>query len=120
VTVNDLELPVLVCPADIVEDLPPGVPSGPVSWPDPTGTDNCPNLGAPSCVPPSGSTFPGGQTTPVDCSVVDGSGNVGTCSFTVTLNLVSILEIPTASTWGLAALALLLAGAAFVVLRRHG
>jgi hypothetical protein len=36
----------------------------------------------------------------------------------VTLNLVSILEIPTASGLGLAALALLLAAAAFVVLRR--
>jgi hypothetical protein len=70
-------------------------------------------------VPPSGSIFTGGTTTPVNCSALDASGNSGTCSFNVTLNLVSILEIPTASTWGLAALALLLAGAAFVALKRR-
>jgi hypothetical protein len=119
VTVNDLEPPVLTCPADIVEDLPPGVPSGPVSWPDPLVADNCPSPDPATCVPPSGSIFTGGTTTPVNCSALDASGNSGTCSFNVTLNLVSILEIPTASTWGLAALALLLAGAAFVALKRR-
>jgi hypothetical protein len=118
VTVNDFEAPVLTCPADIVEDLPPGVPSGPVTWSDPLVADNCPNPGAPTCVPPSGTEFTGGTTTPVNCSVTDASGNPAACSFTVTLNLVSILEIPTASGLGLAALALLLAAAAFVVLRR--
>jgi hypothetical protein len=119
VTVNDLEAPILTCPADIVEDLDPGVTEGVVNWLDPLVADNCPNPGAPTCVPPSGSLFPGGETTPVNCSALDASGNSGTCSFTVTLNLVSILEIPTASTWGLAALALLLAGAAFLALRRN-
>jgi hypothetical protein len=95
------------------------VTEGVVNWLDPLVADNCPNPGAPTCVPPSGSLFPGGETTPVNCSALDASGNPGTCSFTVTLNLVSILEIPTASTWGLAALALLLAGAAFLALRRN-
>jgi subtilisin-like proprotein convertase family protein len=120
VTVVDDDAPVLTCPPDIVDDLPPGVPSGPVTWSDPLVADNCPNPGSPTCVPPSGSIFTGGQTVPVDCSATDAAGNPGTCSFNVTLNLVSILEIPTASTWGLAALALLLAGAAFVALRRNG
>jgi hypothetical protein len=117
VTVDDLEPPVLVCPADIVEDLAPGETEGVASWADPGVSDNCPGVGSPTCVPPSGSLFPAG-TTPVDCSATDAAGNSGACSFNVTLNLVSILEIPTASTWGLAALALLLAAAAFFALRR--
>jgi hypothetical protein len=116
--VNDVEPPVLTCPADIVQDLPPGVPSEPVAFGDPGVTDNCPNPGAPSCVPPSGSIFTVG-TTPVACTALDAAGNTGSCSFDVTLNAVSILEIPTASTWGLAALALLLAGLGLSLLRRR-
>jgi subtilisin-like proprotein convertase family protein len=118
VTVNDVEPPVLTCPADIVQDLPPGVPSEPVAFGDPGVTDNCPNPGAPSCVPPSGSIFTVG-TTPVACTALDAAGNTGSCTFDVTLNAVSILEIPTASTWGLAALALLLAGLGLSLLRRR-
>jgi subtilisin-like proprotein convertase family protein len=118
VTVNDLELPVLVCPADIVEDLPPGDPDGVVSWADPVATDNCPGFGTPACVPPSGSVFDGGVITPVTCTVLDGSNNTGTCAFNVTLGLVSILEIPAVSTRGLLALAALLAAVALLAVRR--
>jgi Tol biopolymer transport system component len=38
-----------------------------------------------SCAPPSGSTFPIGETT-VECSATDAAGNEGTASFTVTVN----------------------------------
>jgi hypothetical protein len=69
-------------------------------------------------VPPSGSLFPAG-TTAVVCSAVDAANLTGTCGFDVTLGVVSILEIPTLSGLGLAALVLLLAGFALVRLRRH-
>ena len=122
ITVNDTQLPALTCPADIVDDLPPGVLSGPVNFPPPAVSDNCPNVGSPSCIPPSGSIFPGDQTTAVNCDVQDEAGNSNTCAFNVTLNLASasILEIPAVSGWGLAALALLLVGAALLVLRSRG
>lgn len=119
-TVVDDDAPALVCPADIEQDLPPGETEGVVTFPDPTVSDNCPSPGAPTCVPASGDTFPGGETTVVNCSALDAAGNAGNCAFNVTLGLVSILEVPAASTAGLAALALLLAAAAFVVLRRIG
>jgi Tol biopolymer transport system component len=38
-----------------------------------------------SCEPASGTTFPIGETT-VDCSATDEAGNIGTASFTVTVN----------------------------------
>ncbi len=120
ITVNDVEPPVLLCPADISQNLPPGVPSAPVSFPDPTVSDNCPGVGLPSCVPPSGSIFPGGATTPVSCTAFDASENTGNCGFNVTLGITSIVEVPTISRWGLVALTLLIAGAAFLVLRRQG
>lgn len=120
ITVDDLQPPVLTCPADVSQTLPPGVPSGPVNFPDPTVADNCPGVGLPTCVPPSGSIFPGETTTPVSCTALDGSQNTGNCGFNVTLGAPSIVEVPTLSQWGFAAFSLLLAGAAFLVLRRHG
>jgi HYR domain-containing protein len=38
-----------------------------------------------ACDPPSGSTFPAGVTTTVQCNAYDALGNVGTASFTVTV-----------------------------------
>ncbi|MEO7793947.1 MAG: IPTL-CTERM sorting domain-containing protein, partial [Thermoanaerobaculia bacterium] len=119
VTVNDIQPPVLVCPADISQTLPPGDPSGPVFYPDPTYSDNCPGGGPATCVPPSGSEFPGGATTPVSCTALDASQNTATCSFNISLGVTSIVEVPTVSRWGLIALSLLIAGAAFLVLRRQ-
>ncbi len=117
ITVNDVEQPTITCPADIEEDLPPGSPGQNMLFPDPVVGDNCPGVGAPSCVPASGDFFPAGQTS-VLCDVIDGAGNVNSCNFLITLGAVTVLEVPTASTLGLAALAILLAGAAFVLLRR--
>jgi hypothetical protein len=39
-----------------------------------------------ACDPPSGSTFPVGVTTTVQCTAVDAAGNVGTASFTIRVN----------------------------------
>jgi hypothetical protein len=119
VTVNDLEPPVLTCPADQQAELPPNQTTVPVVYPVLTVADNCPGSEEPACVPPSGSSFPAG-TSPVACTVDDASGNSGGCGFDVIVGGGgSIIEIPTLSQAGLAGLALFLMGAAFVVLRRQ-
>ncbi|MGE0640063.1 MAG: IPTL-CTERM sorting domain-containing protein [Thermoanaerobaculia bacterium] len=117
ITVNDVEAPVITCPADIEEDLPPGTTEGIVDYDPPVVTDNC--SATYDCQPPSGSLFPSG-TTPVVCIATDPANNQNTCSFDVILNEVSILEVPALSRTGLAALALLLAGAAILLFRRQG
>lgn len=117
VTVNDVQAPVIgACPADIFVDAPPGALSMPVDFTDPGASDNCPGVGV-ACDPASGSAFPVGTTTDV-CTATDAAGNTDGCAFDVTVGTQSIQEIPTASALGLAALALLLAGAAFLALRR--
>lgn len=118
VTVLDVEAPVLTCPADIELDLPPQSQGQNVDFDDPLVADNCPGSGAPLCDPASGDLFPAGTTT-VDCSASDASGNEGTCSFSVTLNSVSVLEVPTMSPAGLGALGLALAALALLALRRR-
>ncbi|MBK9641385.1 MAG: HYR domain-containing protein [Saprospiraceae bacterium] len=86
VTVNDTQLPVISCPANIVEDSDPGICSALVTYTAPVGTDNCPN---PNTVQttgqPSGTYFPVGVTTNT-FKVTDASGNTATCSFTITVN----------------------------------
>jgi len=118
VTVNDVEVPTITCPADIELELPPGSPGQNVDYDPPVTGDNCPGETY-DCQPPSGDWFPAGQTA-VNCTALDASGNTATCAFNVILGAVSVLEVPTVSTLGLLALALLLAAAAFVVLRRNG
>jgi hypothetical protein len=118
ITVNDTEAPTITCPADIEQDLPPGEVEGVVTWADLVVGDNCP-VGPAVCVPPSGSIFPGGETTAVNCAVTDGAGASATCAFNVTLGIVSILEIPTLSPAGIGALLLAFAGAGFFLLRRR-
>jgi uncharacterized repeat protein (TIGR01451 family) len=54
-----------------------------VTFPSPTVSDNCPGATV-ACSPPSGSTFPIGQTT-VLCTGTDTSGYTATCSFKVTV-----------------------------------
>lgn len=84
VTVNDTQPPSITCPANVTRDAGPNQCSSTVTYPPPTVSDNCPNVGAPVCSPASGSTFPGGTTT-VTCTVSDGSNNTASCSFTVTI-----------------------------------
>jgi subtilisin-like proprotein convertase family protein len=110
VTVGDVESPMITCPADVESDDPV------VIFPPPMTSDNCPGVGA-ACVPPSGSTFPPGDTTD-SCTATDASGNTAACTFTVTIGG-SILEIPTLDVWGLAALALVLAALGLWLVRRR-
>jgi hypothetical protein len=79
VTVQDVEPPVLACPAPIVVDAtsPQGTP---VAF-APTATDNC-QVSTVTSMPPSNSEFPIGTTT-VASEAVDIWGNVSDCSFTV-------------------------------------
>lgn len=117
VTVADNEPPALTCPADVAVDAPPGALSTIVDFTVPTATDNCSLAGPATCDPTSGDPFAVGTTTVV-CAATDGSGNGANCDFDVTVGTRAIQEIPTASEWGLAALALLLGAAALLVLRR--
>lgn len=79
VTVQDKQPPMISCPSPVVECTGPG---GAVVTLAPTVSDNCPSLGLPACSPPSGSTFPLGNT-PFSCTVTDASGNSSTCSSVV-------------------------------------
>src|SRR5262249_17969358 len=54
-----------------------------VTFTSPTVSDNCPGATF-ACSPPSGSTFPTGQTT-VLCTGTDTAGYTATCSFKVTV-----------------------------------
>jgi len=79
VTVIDQQPPSISCPSPVVECT---GPAGAAVTVNPTVSDNCPGVGAPVCVPPSGSTFPLG-TDPFTCNVTDASGNSNSCSSVV-------------------------------------
>jgi hypothetical protein len=85
VTVNDVENPVISCPANIT--LEPTCPSGAIAtYTTPVGTDNCPGATTTRTAGlASNSVFPIGTTT-VTYSVTDAHGNGPvSCSFTVTV-----------------------------------
>lgn len=105
----------LTCPADQTAAAPPGSTGASVVFPDPVvgGTCEAPTV---DCAPASGDFFPIG-TTAVACTAVEGATSAN-CAFDVTVGSQTLQEIPTASSLGLAALALLLAGAALSTLRR--
>ncbi|MEM7102951.1 MAG: HYR domain-containing protein [Bacteroidota bacterium] len=102
VTINDEEIPSLVCPANIVEttlsQLPPGDCSNIISWMTPDPMDNCPGVSMSDPVsddpdlvfninPVSGvviSEFGAGVTT-ISYTATDAVGNNAECSFTVTI-----------------------------------
>lgn len=81
VVVTDEIPPVLNCPTSLALDC--VKPSGAPVFYEVTATDDSGPVEI-FCVPPSGSVFPIG-TTMVECTAVDASGNVATCSFPVTL-----------------------------------
>ena len=68
------------CPANQTRSNDPGQCGAIVSYPP--ATSSC---GTVVCSPASGSFFPVGTTT-VTCTATDGSGNMASCSFTVTVN----------------------------------
>lgn len=83
VTVTDTQAPVLACPSDITATA-YSSNSVAVIYPALTASDACQAV-APTCTPPSGSSFPVGVTN-VNCSASDAAGNAATCSFKVTVN----------------------------------
>ena len=85
VTVEDTQTPVIICPSNVIQANDADQCGAVVTYPPPTVSDNCPEVGAPNCSPGSGSFFPVGNTT-VNCSVPDSSGNTANCTFTVTVN----------------------------------
>jgi HYR domain-containing protein len=85
VTVNDTQPPTITCPPNQTRSNDPNQCGAAVTYPPPTVSDNCPNVGAPMCSPASGSFFPVGLTT-VTCTVMDASSNTATCTFVVTVN----------------------------------
>src|SRR5206468_6710887 len=54
VTINDIELPAITCPADIVTNTAPGACTQLLSF-EATATDNCPGVSV-SCIPTNGET----------------------------------------------------------------
>ncbi|HLP12161.1 MAG TPA: DUF2341 domain-containing protein [Flavobacteriales bacterium] len=86
VTVVDNQIPVFTsCPLNIAVNNTPGSCGAVVFWPAPVANDNCGGLVLTQTTGlPSGSSFPIG-TTSISYTATDISGNVATCSFTVTV-----------------------------------
>jgi len=83
ITVTDITLPVVTCPANVTVPTTAGLCTGVATWQLPTFFDNC----SPATITSthnSGDVFPIGTTT-VSYTVFDPSGNSATCSFTVTV-----------------------------------
>ena len=95
VSVTDIQLPTITCPANISVSNAAGLCSAVVSYSTPVGTDNC---SAPTTTQTaglaSGATYPVGQTIN-RFQVTDGTGNTNFCAFTVTVN---DTELPTFTT----------------------
>jgi hypothetical protein len=85
VTITDTQNPTIACPANITRGTDANQCSAVVNYPLPTATDNCSNISNITCNPPSGSAFTKGTTT-VNCTATDGSSNMSSCTFTVTVN----------------------------------
>jgi len=80
VRVVDTTPPAITCPDSIALEC--TSPDTVVTYAA-SATDNCSVVGT-TCAPPSGSTFPVGNTT-ATCSAADGSGNTSSCAFSVTV-----------------------------------
>ena len=77
--------PVVTCPEDIVVTILTGSASGaPVEWIEPVAVDNSGTANLISQTQQSGAFFGIGQTS-VTYRYADNSGNVGSCTFTVTV-----------------------------------
>src|SRR5436309_5542880 len=78
ITVNDTEVPVVTCPANIMTNTAPGGCEQIVAF-TASVSDNCPGATV-ACTPASGSTFAKGTNTVV-CAAADAAGNTNNCSF---------------------------------------
>ena len=82
VTVVDTTPPTITAPADVTAEA--TSPSGAVVSYTVTATDLVDGTVAVTCAPVSGSTFALGETT-VTCTAADAAGNIGSASFTITV-----------------------------------
>lgn len=82
VTIQDTQLPILSCPADLTVPAEQGQCSAQVTY-TATAVDNCPGATW-ACEPASGSQFSVGRTVVV-CTAIDAAGNSAQCSFVVTV-----------------------------------
>lgn len=86
VTVLEPLLPEITCPDDLVFDVSDGLCGHIVNYIPPVGIDNCPGFSTELIEGlGTGMFFPVGTTIEV-YEVTDASGNVATCSFTITVN----------------------------------
>jgi hypothetical protein len=84
VTINDTQPPNIAPLTNISVPATTGLCSAVVSFAVPAVSDNCPGVGTPICMPPSGTSFPKGTTT-VTCTVKDAANNSASSLFTVTV-----------------------------------
>ena len=84
VTVVDDTPPMLSCPVSV--NVTCTSPAGAVATFITSAADNCGGSSTPICAPASGNVFPLGTSLDT-CTATDGSGNVGRCSFNVTVAL---------------------------------
>ncbi len=96
VKVDDIERPVVYCPANITAFTDAGMSTATVVYPIATATDNCEVQSIfVSSGPASGASFPIG-TTQLTYTATDATGNSGTCTFSITVidNIAPVLTLP--------------------------
>jgi hypothetical protein len=82
VLVQDVEAPVVVCPAAVSVNTAPGACEAVVNYTIPTATDNADPNPTVVCTPISGASF-GKGTDSITCTATDFAGNSSTCTFAV-------------------------------------
>jgi len=100
VTVADTTAPNVACPADFTVDSDEGVCGALINYLPPIINDNCPSSEVTTLLTSglgTGSLFPVGLTTE-SYQFTDASGNISTCSFTITVN--NNIDISLESTTG--------------------
>jgi len=103
ITVIDTEPPTIECPTELlVAELPEDSGSAVVTFDPPAATDNCDPPPVVTCDPPSGSTFPVGDTL-VGCVATDAAGNTNFCTFVVRVipYRVTVVEVTDSGPGGL-------------------
>ena len=83
VQVVDTQSPIIICPADIIDDSDPGLCGAIITWAVPFNIDNCAVQSITANFNP-GDLIPVGTTT-VTYVATDASGNTANCSFNITI-----------------------------------